>query len=283
MSFSTVGFIGLGNIGQPMAENLLTGDFAVSVFDINPLAVEALQQAGAGIAPTPAAMASQCQMIGLCVRDDRDVEQVFNDDNGLLEGAEPGLVVAIHSTVRPETVHTIAAKAARQNVTVIDAPITGGAPGARAKALTYMVGGEQEVVERCRPVFSTSAKKIIHAGALGMGMSLKLCNNSMTYAGFIAIYEASRLAEACGLDIAVLRELGQSNGVITEQMEMFMGLIDAHQTMDDEAYQSLVAGFSAVAQKDLSVALELAQAVGESLPGCENSLALMDSVYRDNY
>lgn len=278
-----VGFIGLGNIGLPMARNLLDGPFEVSVFDISANARESFAASSRASVEYPEKMAASCDVIGVCVRDDDDVVQVFSGVGGLLQAPRAGLVVAVHSTVRPATIALMAEKALEQGVHVIDAPITGGATGAEAKSLTYMVGGDASLVSDCRAVFETSARKIIHAGELGMGMVLKLCNNAMTYSGFIAIYESLRLARASGLEPAVLVELGKSNGVVTEQMQMFMGLVGAHEKLGDPAYQQLVRGFSAVAQKDLMVALELAEAVGESLPGCENSLALIDTVYRDAY
>lgn len=283
MAKPNAGFIGLGDIGGPMATHIAEA-FNLFVYDINPAAMDkVVEEAGATAAGSLAELARNCETVGICVRDDATVETVLSGDDGVLANLPSGAMVAIHSTVRPETVHRMAALANEHSIRLIDAPMTGGAAIAREKGLTYMVGGAEEDLQRYRPVLETSAKKIIHAGDLGLGMALKLCNNTMTYAGFIAMYEADRLARAAGLDPAVLQQVGASNGVITDQMRAFIKLVDAHQMLDEESFQNHVSGFIAVANKDLTVALEMAANVGETLPGVESSLRVMEPVYRDSY
>ena len=204
MSKLKVGFIGLGNIGKPMARNLVCDAMEAWVCDINPAAVAELVELGARAAATAGELAQNCGLIGICVRDENDVNAVMEGEQGILANAAPGTVVAIHSTVSPAYVKALAERVPPRGVHVIDAPITGGASGAQNRALCYMVGGEAEVVERVRPMLETSAKRIVHAGGTGMGMSLKLCNNVITYAEFIALYEAMRLARAAGLDPELL-------------------------------------------------------------------------------
>ncbi len=283
MSRLKVGFIGLGNIGKPMALNLPGEAMEVWVYDLNPQAVAELVAKGALAAGSPAEVAAQADLIGICVRDDADVEAVLCGQDGILSRARPGTVVAIHSTVKPETVQAMAARGAECGVQVIDAPITGGASGAQARTLGYMVGGPVEALEAIRPMLACSAREINHAGGLGMGMALKLCINQITYAQFIAIYEAMRLAKAAGLDPQLLKQVGQSNGHITPLMAQFLGLMEYRSLMTEEQFQGLTEGFSAVAEKDLSLALELARRGEQALPGCENSLALIRNVYTDSY
>lgn len=282
MTSQKVGFIGLGNIGKPMAKNLLGQSFGAMVYDVFPAACEEFKAAGAEVA-NPAHMGSQCEVIGVCVRDDKDVENVLCGTDGILTNPKPGLVVAIHSTVRPETVHRLAALAAAKNVSIIDAPITGGAGGAEQRKLCYMVGGDEAAVEKAKLLFNTSAKEIIHAGALGCGMALKLCNNIMTYAKFTCGYEAMRLARESGLSPDMLKKVGAANGNLSEHVVQFLLLMDIKPQCKPEDFQKLVGGYIAVAEKDLTVALELARSKGLALPQAENSLELIAKVYGCEY
>jgi 3-hydroxyisobutyrate dehydrogenase len=282
MTSQKVGFIGLGNIGKPMAKNLLGQPFGAMVYDVFAPACEEFAAAGAEIA-TPADMAAQCDVIGVCVRDDKDVENVLCGADGILKKPRPGLIVAIHSTVRPQTIQRLAALAAQQQVDVIDAPVTGGAGGAEKRALCYMVGGDEATVQRARLLFDTSAKEVIHAGPLGCGMTLKLCNNMMTYAKFTCGYEAMRLARESGLAPELLKKVGAANGNLSEQVVQFLLLMDIKPQCKPEDFRNLVAGYIAVAEKDLTVALELAQSRGLTLPQAEQSLELIAKVYSCEY
>jgi 3-hydroxyisobutyrate dehydrogenase len=282
MTSQKVGFIGLGNIGKPMAKNLLGQSFGAMVFDVFPAACEEFKAAGAEIA-NPAEMGAQCEVIGVCVRDDKDVENVLCGADGILTNPKPGLVVAIHSTVRPETVYRMAELAAAKQVSVIDAPITGGAGGAEKRALCYMVGGDEATVEKAKLLFNTSAKEIVHAGGLGCGMALKLANNMMTYAKFTCGYEAMRLAKSAGIKPELLKQVGAANGNIPEHVSQFLLLMEVKPQIKPEDFAKLVAGYIAVAEKDLTVALEVARANGLTLPQAENSLELIAKVYGCEY
>ncbi len=279
-TISNAGFIGLGNIGKPMAISLLKGDFGVWVYDVFPAAADDLVKKGAHRAETIAQLTEHCEVIGVCVRDDIDVINVMDQ---LLAAPGKCKAVAIHSTVTPQTIKAQAERAEEKNIQLLDAPITGGAGGAANGTLCYMVGGSAEALELCRAAFETSAKKIIHAGELGMGMMAKLCNNLMTYAEFTAIYEALRLAKSCGLAENVVREVGAANGNITDQMTQFTGLHAFKPHMSAEDYEKMAGGFAVVAEKDLSIALEQAKLLGQTLPGCERSLEVIAKVYRDAY
>jgi len=272
-----VGFAGLGNIGRPMARNLIGERFDLCVYDVAAEPLVELARAGARVARDPRELARGGEIIGVCVRDDAQVEALLLGPEGLLASAERGSVVAVHSTVRPATVRALAAVGSERGVHVIDAPITGGAPGAAARTLTYMVGGEAELLERCRPVFETSARTIVHTGPLGTGLWMKLCNNLMTYQGFQAAFEASLLAKKAGLSRDVFEKVTTSNGNLTGQMRAFLGLHDALEARaDDAGLQRMVAAFAALAEKDLSIALESADALGLALSGtiqCRENMA----------
>ncbi len=274
------GFVGLGNIGKPMAKRLVHGGLETTVYDVVDAPVRELVELGAKAAASPRELAAACDSIGICVRDDADVLDVVQGDDGLLAGVVPGSVIAIHSTVLPKTVEEVAVAAAERDVGVVDACITGGAALAEQGALTYMVGGDAEHLERCRPAFETSAQKIVHAGALGNGVRVKLCNNLMTYLSWTAAYEGVCLARAVGLPQEVLDEVTLSNGIQSEPMQRFLAI---HKLPDEarrsEDMQSVLRGHVAVAEKDLAWTLQLARQAGVTLPGTALASQIMARVY----
>jgi 3-hydroxyisobutyrate dehydrogenase len=269
-----------------MAIRLVEGSLETTVYDVADGPVADLVEAGARAAASASELASLADVIGVCVRDDDDVRDVVLGHRGVLASAAPGTVVALHSTILPSTVHEVAGAAEKRGVGVVDAPITGGAFGARSGTLTYMVGGPAELVERCRPVFETSGAKIVHTGELGSGASVKLCNNLMTYLGFMAAYEAMLLAKASGLSQKALHEVTRSNGNLNDQMAAFLGIHEAGALKsDDPAFQSMLRGFADLAEKDLAITLAFARENGVTLPGTGLCQQLMARVYglRDDY
>jgi 3-hydroxyisobutyrate dehydrogenase-like beta-hydroxyacid dehydrogenase len=274
------GFVGLGNIGKPMAKRLVRGGLETTVYDVVDAPVRELVELGAKAAASPRELAGAADTIGICVRDDAEVLDVVTGDDGLLAGAVPGSVIAIHSTVLPGTVEAVAAAAAERDVGVVDACVTGGAALAEQGALTYMVGGDAEHIEQCRPAFETSAQKIVQAGALGNGARVKLCNNLMTYLSWTAAYEGVCLARAVGLPQEVLDEVTLSNGIQSEPMQRFLAI---HKLPDEarrsEGMQKILRGHAAVAEKDLAWTLQLAREAGVKLPGTALASQLMAQVY----
>jgi len=280
MTTKYAGFIGLGNIGQPMAQHLNASDFPLMVFDHFPEAMASLVEAGAKAASNAAEIAQNCNYIGLCVRDDNDVNDLLYGDQGILENSTAGTLIAIHSTVTQASLLRWASDAAAKDIHLIDAPMTGGANGAEAGTLCYMVGGESAQIEQCRPYLNTSAAKIIHAGNLGAGIALKLCNNLITYSQFTAMSEATRLAEACGLSAEVLREVGKENGVINEQMYMFISNRNALAANGDQATIDKYMGpMGLLGEKDLNCALTTAADLQLSLPATEVIRDMINDVF----
>lgn len=274
------GFVGLGSIGRPMARRLCTAGLPTTVFDLVPAAVEELVAAGASRADSARAVAAATDVIGVCVRDDADVEAVVLGEHGLLAGAAPGTVIAIHSTILPRTVRELGAAAATRGVAVVDACVTGGPMGAEQGRLTYMVGGTDIDVERCRPVFATAAKIIVHTGALGTGAATKLCNNLMTYVGFLAAFEATLLARESGLSESAFEEVTRSNGNLTDQMLAFLTLHRLPEAQRREpGFQKMLHGYTTLAEKDLAVTLAFAREHGIALPGAALCQQLMARVY----
>lgn len=270
------GFIGLGNIGKPMAIQLAKSEFSTVVYDINPKACEELADEGASIAASPAELAVQCHYIGICVRDDADTFSVLTGENGILSRAQSNTVVAIHSTVKIDTIKKLAAIAADKQVTVFDAPITGGAHGAASKQLYYLCGGDEAVIRSVEKYMLTSGQKVVHAGELGSGMKLKLCNNLMTYIEFMAVHEGMKLAKASGLSLDVLKEVTTANGVLTPSMKM---IFDTKKGFDEETFAQIMTGFKAVAIKDLSSALDFADSLDICLPGTGTCREVVKQVF----
>ena len=275
-----VGFIGLGNIGKPMAKHLVTDEFQLYAYDVFPDAIAELATLGAIAATALSDITENCLYIGICVRDDKDVESLLYGDNGLLQLAQAETVIVIHSTVTQAGLLKWAADARVKSLYVLDAPITGGANGAEAGTLCYMVGGDEQLLEAIRPIISTSADKIVHAGALGTGIALKLCNNLITYAEFTAMSEATRLAEACGLSADVLREVGKSNGVINEQMHtMISSRNSLAVNCSEEEMDQYLGPFGRLGRKDLQCAIDTAAEFDIQLPGTEFVRDIIEDVF----
>jgi 3-hydroxyisobutyrate dehydrogenase-like beta-hydroxyacid dehydrogenase len=279
-----VGFIGLGNIGGPMAARLVQAGLDPVVFDADETALRALTDAGARAATTCAGVAEQADHIGVCVRDDAQVAEVMLGSDGIIGTAKRGTVVAIHSTVLPDTVRNVAEVAAARGVGVVDAPITGGAGGARRGTLTYMAGGDDGLIDRCLPVFETSAAQIVRTGPLGSGATAKLCLSIVTYMGFLAAFEASLLARRSGLDADALDEVLRAAGAMTEQLPAFLGMRRSvfEQETIDGSLRGALQNFTSLAEKDLACALQLAQESDATLPGAELCRQLMARVYGAN-
>jgi 3-hydroxyisobutyrate dehydrogenase len=261
-----VGYIGLGNIGRPMAERLIGPDFDLTVYDAFDAAAAPFS-GSAVIAGSVAEVGSAADLIGICVRDDADVETVVT---ALLETMTSGLI-AVHSTVRPATVVRLSERAAVQGVTVMDAAVTGGPDGARAGRLTCMVGGEPEALEQARPLLSAYCSNIVHAGSVGQGMALKIVNNFVTYVELLGAVEAYRLAAAAGLDPARLDDVMTANGNLTPSMRAYVGF---RAQAAPDAFADSQSALAILAEKDLSLASELAADCDIAVPFAEATAKL---------
>jgi 3-hydroxyisobutyrate dehydrogenase len=194
-----VGFIGLGSQGGPMAGRIIEAGFPTSLWARRPASLEPFTGTAAKVAGSPAELAAASDLVCLCVVGDTDVEEITSGDDGVLAGLTSGGVIAVHSTVHPKTCHELAEKAAAQGVSVIDAPVSGGAPAVAEGRLLVMVGGDADVVERCRPVFETFADPIVHLGELGSGQTTKLLNNLLFTANLGTAASTLALGEALGV------------------------------------------------------------------------------------
>lgn len=194
-----IGFIGLGSQGGPMARRIAESGFPTTLWARRPASLEPFDDIGAKVAGSPAELAASSDLVCLCVVGDADIEEITGGENGVLAGLKPGGVIAIHSTVHPTTCHALAKKAGAQGVSVIDAPVSGGAPAVAEHRLLVMVGGDADVVERCRPVFETYGDPVVHLGDLGSGLTTKLLNNLLFTANLGTAATALALGAALGV------------------------------------------------------------------------------------
>jgi len=195
-----VGFIGLGDQGAPIAHRMIDHGIELTVWGRRAASVEPFAAAGAKVAASPAELAAGVELVGVCVRADDDVREVVVGADGLLAGARRGLVIAIHSTITPQTVIDLEALARKKGVHLLDAPVSGGAAGARAGTMTVMAGGSAEALEIARPALESFATNIPHLGGVGAGQQLKLLNNNLCYANIAMAVSALEIAAKLGVD-----------------------------------------------------------------------------------
>jgi 3-hydroxyisobutyrate dehydrogenase len=192
-----VGFIGLGSQGGPMARRIIEAGYPVTLWARRPATLEPFAGTAAKTAGSPAELAATSDLVCVCVRDDADTEEVVG---AVLGGLAAGGVIAIHSTVHPDTCRRLAERAQASGVRLIDAPVSGGAPAAEAGRLLVMVGGDEETVELCRPVFASYADPIVHLGPVGAGEVTKLLNNAAFTAHLGVAVSLLALGQSLGVD-----------------------------------------------------------------------------------
>jgi len=264
-----VGFIGLGQIGAPMAGRLVNWPGGLHVYDIRPDAATSLVAHGATLAASVAEIGAACDVISVMVLDDAQVRRVMAE---LLTTARPGTVIAVHSTIRAETAEELAPMAAAQGVDLLDVPVSGGFVGAHDGTLAAMVGGEREAYERAKPVLATWASVIVHMGPAGAGTRTKLARNLMHFIAFTGAGEAQRLAEAAGLDLRKLaRVVRHSDSVTGGPGAIMLRDTTAPMALDDQ-WREIFEHTRGLGEKDLALALELADGYGLDLPLAKQAL-----------
>ncbi|MDY6875500.1 MAG: 2-hydroxy-3-oxopropionate reductase [Chloroflexota bacterium] len=258
MNKPTVGFIGLGIMGKPMALNVLKAGFPLVVHNRSHGPVEELAVAGAEDGGSPKGVAQRAEIILLCLPDSPDVLQVVEGPGGVFEGVSRGKVIVDMSTISPVVARDLAAKAEQLGVEMLDAPVSGGDVGARQGTLSIMVGGKPEVFDRVLPVFQTMGKNIVRVGDAGAGQVTKACNQIVVALTIEAISEALVLATKAGVDPARVRE-ALLGGFAQSR------ILDVHgQRFLNRNFQP---GFKArLHHKDLKIALETGRTYGVPLP-----------------
>lgn len=268
-----VGFLGLGDMGAPMAKKLLDWSGGLTVCDTRPEAVEPFTAAGAEAAATAAELAAKCGVISIAVVNDRQVRAVLTGENGILRTAAPGTVVAVHSTIGDESAVEFAQLCAERGVHLVDAPISGGAAGANSGRLAVMIGGSAEAVAVVREPFGCFADLVVHAGEVGSGTRMKLARNLLHFISFTAATEAQRLAEAAGLDITALGKLVRHSDAVTGGAGSIM-LRDTTAPIEaGDFWLPILTHVRELGEKDLSLALGLGARVDAELPLAALALA----------
>ena len=257
-----VGFIGLGNIGKPMAINIAKAGFDLMVYDLRPEPMRELTALGAKAARSADEIGAHGEIIEIVVVDDAQVEAALLGEGGALSAARSGSVIAVHSTVHPRTIRKLAERAAAKGVTLIDAEVSGGERGAIAKSLCYMVGGDKAAFEKCRAIFATSGANIFHLGPLGSGAITKLAHNLIVYVNMLAASEGMRLAEKAGVDLNSMEQVVRAGAAQSRVADHW-----SRQRALGESYTSGPRGLLELIHKDLRLALELGHDVDLPLPG----------------
>lgn len=264
----TIGFIGLGIMGKPMAQNLLKAGYPLVVHNRSQGAVDELVAAGARRAESPAEVARAANVVITMLPDSPDVQAVVLGPNGVLAGARSGSVLIDMSTIAPAVTREIAAEAAKVGVQTLDAPVSGSEQGAISATLAIMVGGEPAVVERCRPILGALGKSVVHVGGVGMGHTVKLVNQIVGLATLEAVCEGLLVAAKAGVDLGTLLEAIGGGAAASWQLQNMTPKIAA---------RDFRPGFMVrLAQKDLRLALGLADDLHVSTP----SAALTHQLYR---
>jgi 3-hydroxyisobutyrate dehydrogenase-like beta-hydroxyacid dehydrogenase len=263
MTSPTVGFVGLGTIGAPMAERLVDWPGGLVVHDLRAEAVEPLVAKGARRAHDAADLAAACDVVSVMVLDDAQVRGLVDD---LAPHLRPGSVVAVHSTISEATALDVAKQLAAIDVATVDAPVTGGWVAAAEGRLAVMVGGDATAFERVREVFGCWAEVVFHVGPIGHGTRAKAARALLTFAQYAVAAEAQRLAEAAGIDLKVLAAVVRQSDSITGGPSAVMIRDTTAPFAADDPLRPIFEHMVRLGRKDLGLALDLGARLGVDLP-----------------
>jgi 3-hydroxyisobutyrate dehydrogenase-like beta-hydroxyacid dehydrogenase len=202
-----VGFIGLGNMGEPMASNIRKSGFDMTVFDLDPRVLEPLVRAGAAAMRSGAEVVERSDVVLTSLPGSPEVEAAYLDSGGLIDAAKPGAVLVDLSSVLPATPRKVEERARAGGVHFLEAPVSGGVTGARAATLAVMVGGDAAVLERVRPILRAIGPNIYHVGPVGAGNTIKAINNMMSSVNAITMMEGFAVGLKAGLSLETLHDV----------------------------------------------------------------------------
>ncbi|MDA4106390.1 NAD(P)-dependent oxidoreductase [Mycolicibacterium holsaticum] len=268
MTDLTLGYIGLGNQGAPMAKRLVDWPGGLIVFDVRTEAMTPLAELGATLADSVADVA-RAEVISVTVLNDEQVRDVVGQ---LAERAQPGTVIAIHSTIEPDTARDLAESLRPKGIHIVDAPVSGGAGAADNGELAVMVGADEEAYAMVKPVFKKWASLVVRAGEPGAGTRMKLARNMLTFTGFAAACEAQKLAEAAGIDLQKLGRVVRHSDAQSGGPGAIMYRDDTKPLTPDHFLHDMFIHTRGLGEKDLRLALGLGQATGVDLPLAEVAL-----------
>lgn len=261
----TVAFIGLGNMGAPMAHNLAKAGVALRVFDVIPASMESFAAAGINTCSSAAQACEGANIVISMLPAGQHVQALYLGADGLLNKLQPGTLIIDCSTIDPDTSRRVAHAAAASDILAIDAPVSGGTHGASAGTLTFIVGGHEQALDQARPLLELMGKNIFHAGAAGAGQAAKIANNMMLGILMIGTAEALTLGVANGLDPKILSDImARSSGRnwAVEVYNPWPGVMD-----NVPAAREYSGGFGVdLMLKDLGLAMDAANAANCSTP-----------------
>ena len=259
-----IGFVGLGNMGLPMALNLLKAGHQVEGFDLNAAAVETFAAAGGVRAGSPRD-AARGEAVVTMLPAGAHVRDIYVGSGGIVASAAPGTLLIDSSTTDVETARIVAEAAQARGLAMLDAPVSGGIAGAHAATLTFMVGGSEADFARARPILEAMGKTIVHAGGAGNGQAAKICNNMILGVSMIAVCEAFVLAEKLGLDAQKLFDISSKSSGQCWSLTSYCPVPGP--VPNSPANRDYQAGFTAAMMlKDLKLAQDAARAGGATTP-----------------
>jgi len=262
----TIGFIGLGIMGRPMAHNLLKAGYRLVVHNRSRGAVDELAAAGATPASSSRDAAAHTDVVITMLPDSPDVEAVLRGPDGVFAGAQPGTIIIDMSTISPVVTQALAEEARAAGLRILDAPVSGGDKGAIAGTLSIMVGGDADLFAECQPIFAALGKTIVHVGPNGAGQTVKACNQVVVAIAYEAISEALVLGARAGVAPEKIIEVLNGGLAATRVMELRGPTMIKH---------DFTPGFRVrLHQKDLAIALATGKAFGVPLP----ATALVDQM-----
>lgn len=262
---STIGFIGLGNMGGPMAINLVKAGHRVLGFDLSEAAMATHAAAGGEKAAGVAELAAAADVIVTMLPAGKHVRQIYQGESGILDAAKPGTVLIDSSTIDVDSARAVSEAAAAKGMKMVDAPVSGGVAGAAAGTLTFMVGGPDEAYEAAKPYLDIMGKTIVHAGGAGTGQAAKICNNMILGISMIAVSEAFVLAEKLGLDKQKLFDISSTASGQCWSLTSYCPVPGPLPT--SPANRDYQPGFAAAMMlKDLKLAQEAAGSSGAATP-----------------
>jgi 3-hydroxyisobutyrate dehydrogenase-like beta-hydroxyacid dehydrogenase len=250
-----VGFIGLGTMGHPMAQNLLKEGFELTVYNRTKEKTETLKQQGAAVANSPKEVALQCDVVFTVLTADAAVEDVVLGENGIVNGVHPGLIVVDSSTISPSTSIRVAAALSRHGADMLDAPVTGSEPQAIEGTLTFMAGGKKDLFEKCMPLFLAMGKGAYYMGENGKGSYTKLANNTMSAINLLSFVEGLTIAAKAGIDpdvfVKVVSGGGGKNAMVENKSSKIFSRDFAPQFMTQLIHKDL--GLASNVAKELEI------------------------------
>lgn len=266
----SIGFIGLGIMGKPMAFNLLHAGYPLAIYARRPEVAEPFTKEGVKAYASPKELAAHVDVIITMVPATTDVEDVILGKDGIIHTAKPGTIVIDMSTISPSATQQIAKELAKKKIELLDAPVSGGEKGAITGALSIMVGGKTNVLAKVHSILEVLGKQIVHIGEHGAGQIAKLCNQIIIADTIIAVSEAIRLAKASGVDPAKVREALLGGYASSRVLE-----VHGKRMLDDDYSPGFKASLH---RKDMHIAIDQAHQVGVKATAAEYAKDCLDKL-----